>query len=50
MPFRPALYFFYSYVLRRGFLDGRDGLRFCKMKSDYHRMIVAKKNDMKRRT
>jgi hypothetical protein len=29
-PFRPTLYFLYSYFLRLGFLDGRDGLMFCR--------------------
>jgi glycosyltransferase involved in cell wall biosynthesis len=48
LPFRPALYFFYSYVLRLGFLDGRDGLVFCQMKATYQRMVAVKKHDMKR--
>jgi glycosyltransferase involved in cell wall biosynthesis len=49
LPFRPTLYFVYSYFLRGGFLEGRDGLVFCLMKSGYQRMIVAKKHDMRRR-
>ena len=49
MPGRPLAYFLYSYVFRRGFLDGRDGLVFCTMKSVYQALIVAKKYDMQRR-
>ncbi len=49
LPFRPQAYFLYSYLLRLGFLDGRDGFVFCMMKAEYQRMIVIKKYDMKRR-
>lgn len=49
MPARPVLYFLYSYVLRGGFLDGRDGLVFCMMRSLYQAMVVAKKHDLARR-
>jgi glycosyltransferase involved in cell wall biosynthesis len=49
MPGRPLAYFLYSYVVRRGFLDGRDGLVFCLMKSIYQALIVAKKYDLQRR-
>ena len=49
MPFRPTLYFLYSYVLRRGFLDGRDGLVFCRMKSLYQRMIEVKRHDLRKK-
>ena len=31
LPFRPALRFVYQYVLRGGFLDGREGLRYCRL-------------------
>jgi glycosyltransferase involved in cell wall biosynthesis len=48
MPLRPLAYFFYSYIVRGGFLEGRDGLVFCMMKSVYHRMVVAKKHDLRR--
>lgn len=47
IPFRPGLYFFYSYVLRLGFLDGWEGLRFCQMKAVYQAMVVVKKFDLK---
>jgi glycosyltransferase involved in cell wall biosynthesis len=35
LPFRPALRFFYQYVLRGGFLDGRPGLRYCQLLARY---------------
>jgi glycosyltransferase involved in cell wall biosynthesis len=49
LPFRPVLYFVYSYLLRGGFLEGRDGLVFCSMKAEYQRMIEIKKHDLRRR-
>ena len=48
LPFRPAFYFLYSYILRGGFLEGRDGLVFCIMKSEYQRMIVVKKHALRK--
>ena len=48
-PLRAQLYFLYSYLLRGGFLEGRDGLVFCAMKSEYQRMIVVKKHAMRRK-
>ncbi|HSV45692.1 MAG TPA: glycosyltransferase family 2 protein [Ramlibacter sp.] len=50
MPARPLLYFVYSYILRLGFRDGRDGLQFCLMKATYQRMVQSKKYDMRRRS
>jgi glycosyltransferase involved in cell wall biosynthesis len=35
LPFRPALRFIYQYVLRRGFLDGAPGLRYCQLLARY---------------
>ena len=35
LPFRPALRFVYQYVLRRGFLDGGPGLRYCQLLARY---------------
>jgi glycosyltransferase involved in cell wall biosynthesis len=49
LPFRPLLYFVYSYFIRLGFLDGRDGLHFCLMKATYQRMVVTKKYDIRQR-
>jgi glycosyltransferase involved in cell wall biosynthesis len=48
MPLRPAVYFVYSYVIRRGFLDGRDGFVFSMMKALYQGMIAVKKYDAHR--
>jgi glycosyltransferase involved in cell wall biosynthesis len=48
LPGRPLWYFAYAYLLRRGFLDGADGLRFCWMKAMYQAMIVLKKHEMRR--
>jgi glycosyltransferase involved in cell wall biosynthesis len=50
MPGRPLVFFLYSYLLRQGFRDGRDGLMFCAMKAVYQGMIVAKKYDASRTT
>jgi glycosyltransferase involved in cell wall biosynthesis len=47
LPYRPALYFLYSYVLRGGFRDGRYGLKFCVMKASYQRMVSRKKRDLR---
>ena len=49
VPGRPVLFFLYSYVWRRGFMDGKDGLVFCFMKMLYESMIVIKKYDARRR-
>ena len=48
MPARPLLYFFYSYIFRLGFLDGKDGFVFCLMKAMYQRMVVIKKYDLRK--
>jgi glycosyltransferase involved in cell wall biosynthesis len=48
MPLRPFFYFLYSYIVRMGFLDGRDGLVFCTMKALHQRMILVKKYDLRR--
>jgi len=45
LPGRPLAYFLYSYLWKRGFLDGRDGLVFCSMKALYHAMVRIKKYD-----
>ncbi len=50
LPARSFLYFIYSYFLRFGFLDGRDGLVFCVMKTVYQQMITVKKYDLRKRS
>jgi glycosyltransferase involved in cell wall biosynthesis len=42
LPTRPMLVFFYLYVVRLGFLDGRAGLQFALMRFAYEIMIDAK--------
>jgi glycosyltransferase involved in cell wall biosynthesis len=42
LPFRPTLRFFYMYVLRRGFLDGRAGFTYCRLLTVYEYLIVLK--------
>ena len=49
MPMRPSLRFLYMYVLRRGFLDGRAGLTYCRLLSTYEAMTVAKERELRLR-
>ena len=42
VPARPLVRFFWLYVVRRGFLDGRRGLLFCQLIAMYDLMIDAK--------
>jgi glycosyltransferase involved in cell wall biosynthesis len=39
LPFRPAARFAYQYFLRRGFLDGAGGLRYCRLLARYEAFI-----------
>jgi glycosyltransferase involved in cell wall biosynthesis len=41
LPFRPAFRFLYQYVLRGGFLDGRQGLRYCLLLARYEGFIAS---------
>ncbi|MGA3006730.1 MAG: glycosyltransferase family 2 protein [Opitutaceae bacterium] len=41
LPGRPALRFVYQYLLRRGFLDGRAGFRYCRLLARYEGFIAA---------
>jgi len=43
------VFFLYTYVWKRGFLDGKDGLVFCFMKALFESMVVVKKYDARRR-
>lgn len=49
MPARGLVYFIYSYIWRRGFLDGRDGFMFCCMRAMYQTEVAIKKYDMRRK-
>jgi glycosyltransferase involved in cell wall biosynthesis len=42
LPFRPTLRFLYSYIWKRGFLDGYAGLLFCRLIAFYEFLSVAK--------
>ena len=48
LPFRGLFYFAYCYFFRLGFLDGRDGLMFCRMKAMYQILVEVKKHDLRR--
>ncbi len=45
LPGRAMWYFLYSYIWRGGFLDGKEGLIYCRMRSIYQGMIAIKKYD-----
>jgi glycosyltransferase involved in cell wall biosynthesis len=49
VPFRPAIIFFYLYVLRLGLLDGRAGYYFSRMRASYEFFIDLKVVETKRR-
>jgi glycosyltransferase involved in cell wall biosynthesis len=42
---RPALYFFYRYVCRLGFLDGKEGFVFHALQAFWYRLLVDIKLD-----
>lgn len=48
VPFRGAIYFVYAFVFRLGFLDGKDGLMFCRMRALYQAEVELKKFDFNR--
>ncbi|TWU27159.1 Glycosyl transferase family 2 [Novipirellula galeiformis] len=45
LPARPVVRFFYQYLLKCGFLDGRPGLRFCLLMAIYEWFIILKKSE-----
>jgi glycosyltransferase involved in cell wall biosynthesis len=49
LPFRPSLRFFYSYILKRGFLDGREGYMFCRLLATYEMLNVFKARELRQR-
>ncbi|MGA2190456.1 MAG: glycosyltransferase family 2 protein [Steroidobacteraceae bacterium] len=49
LPMRPALVFLYLYVVRLGFLDGRAGLTFSRMRASYELLIDLKVLEAERR-
>jgi len=42
LPMRPSIWFFYLYIFRLGFLDGRAGLTFSRMRASYEGIIDFK--------
>ena len=46
-PGRPLLYFFYSYILRAGFLDGRAGFIYNALKSVYWYQVSVKEYELR---
>jgi len=49
LPCRPFLVFCYLYFFRRGFLDGRPGLTYCRLRAMYEYMIDLKVRELRRR-
>jgi hypothetical protein len=49
LPFRPSLRFIYSYILKRGFLDGRAGYMFCRLLATYEMLNVFKAYERRNR-
>jgi glycosyltransferase involved in cell wall biosynthesis len=46
LPCRPLVMFILLYVARRGFLDGRAGLRYAMLRAMYEYMIVIKSQEL----
>jgi hypothetical protein len=49
IPFRAALRFIYSYILRGGFLDGHEGFIFCRLLATYEMLSVYKAHELRQR-
>lgn len=49
LPLRPSLVFVYLYIVRLGFLDGRAGLTYSRMRASYERLIDLKVLEAQRR-
>jgi glycosyltransferase involved in cell wall biosynthesis len=49
LPFRPLMVFLYLYIVRLGFLDGRAGFYFSRMRAIYEFFIDVKVMETKRR-
>jgi glycosyltransferase involved in cell wall biosynthesis len=47
VPFRPALRFIYSYVLKHGFLDGYHGYMLCRLLAAYEMVSVFKAHELR---
>lgn len=49
LPLRPAFRFVYQYILRRGFLDGRQGLHYCKLLARYEGFIAEEMTKLQKK-
>jgi glycosyltransferase involved in cell wall biosynthesis len=49
IPARPAVRFLWMYLVRRGFLDGREGRVYCQLLATYEAMINAKLVELERK-
>lgn len=49
LPCRPLLRFFYSYVLKLGFLDGYEGYVFCRLLATYEMLSAFKTKESRAR-
>ena len=47
LPFRPTLRFLFSYVLKRGFLDGYEGYVFCRLLAVYELLSALKAYELR---
>ena len=47
VPFEPQLWFFYHYIFRLGFLEGRPGLISSRIRSDYIAQVRAKLRELR---
>jgi glycosyltransferase involved in cell wall biosynthesis len=47
LPFRPALRFIYSYLFKRGFLDGYEGYLFCRLLASYEMLSAFKAHELR---
>jgi glycosyltransferase involved in cell wall biosynthesis len=47
LPFRPALRFFYNYILRLGLLDGVAGYHYCRLLARYEAMTSRKMRELR---
>lgn len=50
LPLRPAIRFAWMYLVKRGFLDGREGLIYCQLIAAYEAMIDARLLELERAT
>lgn len=48
LPMRPVARFIYQYVLRRGFLEGRAGLEYCRLLATYEGFAAAELRQRRR--